>query len=472
MIFGKQNILIALHFLLGFILWQFQAPTGISTQAWHLLIIFIVTIIGIITNPLPMGAVSMVSICLTVITGTLTLKECLSGFSSDIVWLVLFAFFISLGFTKTNLGSRIAYMFIAKFGHSTLGLAYGLVLSELCLSPLIPSVTARGGGIIYPIAHSLSESYTNSNSKSPSKRTGGFLMQVCIQSNVITSALFITAMAANPLIVKLAMDTSAIEITWLGWAQAAIVPGLINLMLMPLLLYFVYPPHIKHSDNAPKIAKEKLASMGKVKSGEKIMLVTFMLLISLWIWGPTSEYRISAPLTALIGVTILLLTGVLKCDDTISDKAAWHTFFWFATLVMLSGFLSKLGIMSWIGETINSSITGLEVNKTLIILMLVYFYIHYLFASATAHATVLYPTFLLIFLSLNVPPMMAALLLAFLSVLSSGITHFGIASAPIFFGAGYLSTKEWWKLGFIVSLLNLTIWGSIGSLWWKYLELW
>ena len=297
-------------------------------------------------------------------------------------------------------------------------------------------------------------------------------MQVCIQSNVITSALFVTAMAANPLIVKLAMDTSGIEITWLGWAKAAIVPGLINLMLMPLLLYFVYPPHIKHSDNAPKIAKEKLSEMGPMKIGEKIMLLTFMLLISLWIWGPTSEYKISAPLTALIGVSILFIAGVLKCDDAISDKAAWHTFLWFATLVMLSGYLSKLGIMSWIGDTINTSLQDFEPNKTLIILVLFYFYIHYLFASATAHATVLFPTFLMILISLNIPPMMAALLLAFLSVLSSGITHFGIASAPIFYGAGYLSTTQWWKLGFIVSILNLAIWGSFGSVWWKFLGIW
>lgn len=472
MAFSRQNLLIFAHFLLGFILWQIPGPQGISTQAWHLLIIFITTILAIITAPLPMGSVALVSICLTVVTGTLTLKECLGGFSSDIVWLILFAFFISLGFTKTNLGSRIAYMFIAKFGHSTLGLAYGLVLSELCLSPLIPSVTARGGGIIYPIAHSLAESYTNSKGKSPSKKTGGFLMQVCLQANVITSALFITAMAANPLIVKLAMDTYNVEITWLGWAQAAIVPGLLNLMLMPLVVYFFYPPHIKHSDNAPKIAKTKLEEMGRMKGSEKIMLLTFMLLITLWIWGPTSEYRISAPLTALIGVTILFLLGVLKCDDAISDKAAWHTFLWFATLVMLSGFLAKLGIMTWIGDSMKTAIAGLDANKTLIILALLYFYIHYFFASATAHATVLYPTFLMIFISLGIPPMMSALLLAFLSVLSSGITHFGIASAPIFFGAGYLTTKEWWKLGFIISILNLLIWSTVGGLWWKYLEIW
>lgn len=469
---NTQKVSIFLHFLLGFIMWQLPAPTGISEQAWHLLIIFIITIFGIITNPLPMGSVSLISICITVVTGTLPLKDCLAGFGSDIVWLVLFAFFISLGFTKTNLGSRIAYMFIAKFGHSTLGIAYGLVLSELCLSPLIPSVTARGGGIIYPIAHSLSESYTNSDARSPSKRTGGFLMQVCIQSNVITSALFITAMAANPLIVKLAMDTSGVEITWLSWAKAAIIPGVINLMLMPLLLYFIYPPHIKHSDNAPKLATKKLEEMGPMKSGEKIMLITFVLLITLWIWGPTSEYRISAPLTALIGVSILFTAGVLNFDDAISDKAAWHTFIWFATLVMLSGYLSSLGIMSWIGDSISSSLTGIEPNKTLFILLLFYFYIHYLFASATAHATVLYPTFLMILISLNIPPMMAALLLGFLSVLSSGITHFGIASAPIFYGAGYLSTSQWWKLGFAVSILNLAIWGSFGSMWWKFLGIW
>lgn len=468
--FLSNNFSLFALILLGVAMWFVPAPDGVDIKAWHLLNIFIITILGIIFNPLPMGPVTLLAILVSVLTGTLTLQESLSGFSSEIVWLVLFAFFISLGFIKTSLGSRIAYMLISRFGNTTLGLAYSLVLSELMLSPLIPSVTARGGGIIYPIAHSLSESYVNYPGRAPSQRTGGFLMQVCLQSNVITSALFITAIASNPLTVSLAKDLG-VSITWLMWAKAAIVPGLINLLLMPLLLYFIYPPHVKHSDSAPRIAKEKLATMGKMKVSEKIMLLTFILLIVLWIVGPTSELKISATTTALIGVGILFLTRILNADDIISDKSAWHTFLWFSTLVMLSGFLSKFGMMGWIGEQLKGSVHGLDMVTTAIILMLMYFYVHYLFASATAHVTVLYPTFFVVLTALGLDPLFTALVLGFISVLSGGITHFGIASAPIFYGAGYLSTKTWWLLGLAVSILNIVVWTIVGGAWWKFLGL-
>ena len=141
--------------LVAAIFWYIPAPVGVTENGWHLLGIFLATIGGIILNPFPMGAISLFGIMAAVLTKTLTLDQCLAGFGSDIVWLVVFAFFISQGFVKTGLGSRIAYFFISKLGRSTLGLSYGLVVAEFILSPLIPSVTARGGGIIYPIAHSL-----------------------------------------------------------------------------------------------------------------------------------------------------------------------------------------------------------------------------------------------------------------------------------------------------------------------------
>jgi DASS family divalent anion:Na+ symporter len=62
---------------------------------------------------------------------------------------------------------------------------------------------------------------------------------------------------------------------------------------------------------------------------------------------------------------------------------------------------------------------------------------------------------------------MAALPLAFFSNLNAGITHYGTGSAPVYFGAGYVSQGDWWKLGFIVSLINIVVWLGIGPLWWK-----
>lgn len=51
----------------------------------------------------------------------------------------------SQGFDKTGLGERIANIFVAAFGKSTLGLTYGLTLAELLMSPALPSTTARAG---------------------------------------------------------------------------------------------------------------------------------------------------------------------------------------------------------------------------------------------------------------------------------------------------------------------------------------
>jgi DASS family divalent anion:Na+ symporter len=465
----NRNFLMLVIFLLGYGVWNLPIPNGISEKAWHMFAIFIATIFAIITNPMPMGASSLIAIMCCVLTGTLTLEECLAGFGSETVWLVVFAFFISLGFIKTGLGSRCAYYFISKFGRSTLGLSYGLVLAELTLSPLIPSVTARGGGIIFPIAKSLCKSYSDENHTGVSCRTSAFIMKVCFQSNVITSSMFLTAMAANPLVVKLAADFGA-DITWLLWAWAALIPCLVCLVLMPLLVYVLYPPTIKHSDTAPAIALAKLKEMGGMKLQEIIMMFTFVVLIALWIMG--GKYGISATATALIGLSILFVTKTINFDDAIADKGAWHTFIWFATLVMLSGYLSKFGLMSVFGEYFKSILP--QGNPTLAIglMVVVYFYMHYMFASATAHITVLFPTFLFVLISYGMPATISALILGFLSILSSGITHFSLASAPIFFGDNHMSTKNWWFVGFVCSAFYLTVLATIGMAWWKIIGLW
>lgn len=463
--FEKEMYMMLVVFT-GLALWFAPVPTGISLQAWHLFAIFAATIMSIILNPVPMGVSALLAISICAVTGTLSLEECLSGFGSSTIWLTVFAFFISLGFSKTGLGSRVAYFFISKVGGSTLGLVYSLVVADFLLSPLIPSVTARGGGIIFPIAQSLCKSYEQSKGEN---RTAAFIIKVCFQANVITSTMFVTAMAANPLVVKLAGDFG-IRITWGEWALAALVPCVLCLMLMPLLLYWIYPPTIKYSKGAQEIAAENLRLMGKMSRSQILMLCTFVLLLFLWIFG--ADYGISATLATLIGLNILFITRSVNFEDAIADKAAWHTFLWFATLVTISGALSKLGLMSVFGEYIRAVLPQDHNLLAAVILLLVYFYIHYLFASTTAHVTVLYPAFLMVLIGYGIKPMAAALILGFLSVLSGGITHFGLASAPIFFGSNYMKTKKWWQLGFICSLLYLVILASAGILWWKVLGIW
>jgi DASS family divalent anion:Na+ symporter len=90
----------------------------------------------------------------------------------------------------------------------------------------------------------------------------------------------------------------------------------------------------------------------------------------------------------------------------------------------------------------------------------------------TAQVTALYPAFLAAALASGVNPLLATLPLAYFSNLNAGITHYGTGSAPVYFGAGYVSQGTWWKVGFLVSLVNLVLWLGLGLLWWKLLGWW
>ncbi|WP_199752987.1 SLC13 family permease [Actinoplanes sp. ATCC 53533] len=119
-------------------MWFVPAPDGVKQQAWHLLAIFVATIVGIVAKPLPMGAVALLGILATALTGTLTVQESLSGFGNNVIWLIVLAFFIARGFIKTGLGTRIAYLFVRAIGGRTLGLGYGMLATDLVLAPAIP----------------------------------------------------------------------------------------------------------------------------------------------------------------------------------------------------------------------------------------------------------------------------------------------------------------------------------------------
>ncbi|MGD8190941.1 anion permease [Brevibacillus ginsengisoli] len=452
------------------IIWFISPPAGLDIKAWHLFAIFVATIVGFITKPLPMGAVAILGITATTLTGTLALKDSLSGFADTTIWLIVIAFFISRGFIKTGLGARIAYFFVMKFGKKTLGLSYSLLFSDLMLAPAIPSNTARAGGIILPIIRSLSETFGSKPEDGTERKIGSFLLKVGFQGNMITSAMFMTAMAANPLIAKLAKDVAGINISWTGWAIAALVPGLISLLVIPYFLYKVYPPEIKETPGASDMAAKKLKEMGPLKRSEICMLAVFFLVLILWIFG--DSLKIAATTTALIGLSVLLLTQVLSWDDIKKEQGAWDTLTWFAALVMMATFLNKLGMIPWFAETMKASVSGMTWMAALAILAIVYYYSHYFFASSTAHISAMYSAFLAVTVAAGAPPMLAALLLGFFSNLFGATTHYGSGPAPVFFGAGYITQNKWWSLGLGISIIHIVIWFGIGGLWWKVLGLW
>jgi DASS family divalent anion:Na+ symporter len=457
---------LGLAVVVGFLLFLLPHSDDISPVAWRLFSIFVATILAIILKPFPMGVISLFALTVALLTQSITIEEACAGFGHDIVWLVVLAFFIAKGVIMTGLGSRIGYNAMSKLGKNSLGLGYGLVLTDLVLAPCIPSVTARAGGIVYPILKSLVEVFTG---PAHDPRMGSFLALCAYQGSVVTSAMFLTAMSCNPWITVMARE-QGISINWMSWAVAALVPGIITLFILPYFLYRFFPPSIRETPHARLMARERLRDMGPMSVKEKIMLGTFLFLIVFWMFG--HYIGLKAAVGAFVGVSILLLTSILCWKDILEEESAWDTLIWFATLMTLAGQLNKTGLTTWFSQFVAHHVQGFHWATGFSLLSLVYFYSHYFFASTLAHISAMFAPFLLVAIALGTPPELAALVLGFSSSLYMGLTHYGSGAAPIIFGAGYVSVGNWWKAGALCSVLFIVVWAVFGSIWWKVLGLW
>ncbi|MCF7520763.1 anion permease [Neisseria sp. ZJ106] len=492
---GFKPVPAAVSLLLALLIWfVVPVPEGVSPQAWHLLALFVGIIAGIIGKAMPIGAMAVLAITLVALTGVTVpelidgepvknpaaqaVKDALSSLNHSLIWMIGIAIMISRGLLKTGLGMRIGYLLISVFGKRTLGVGYSLAFADLLIGPVTPSNTARGGAIVHPIMRSIALSFGSDPEQGTENKIGKYLALVNYHANIITCCIFVTATAPNPLVVDLVAKAtdSEIHLSWGTWFAAMVVPGLIAMLLMPLALYFMYPPEIKHTPDATTFAKSKLQEMGAMKRDEKIMLGIFLILLLLWAGVPDMLFgiKIDATATTFLGLSLCLLTGVLTWEDALKEKGAWDTIVWFAALVMMANFLNKLGLITWLSDAMQSGIAHLGLNwiSGCALLVLAYLYSHYVFASGTAHVTAMFGAFYGAGIALGAPPMLFALIMAAASGIMMSLTHYASGSSPVIYGSNYVGMGEWWKAGFAMSILELLVFGTIGVLWWKVLGYW
>lgn len=450
-------------------LWAATDISTAPTKGWQVFSVFIAVIVSFTLRPFSM--LTMVLLGLVVLTAmqTITLTQALGGYGETTVWLVLAAFIIAGGVVHTGFGRRLALVLVKVLGRSTLGLGYSLCASELLLGPAVPSNTARGGGLLAPMMDSLSRTLGSTPDGKP-ERAGLFLTLVAAHANLITSSMFLTGMAANPLVSKAAKDVLNIDFDWSTWALGAIVPGLIGLLLLPLLIYKLSPPTLTDARPAQQKAKEELDQMGPMKWREWVMVGTLILLLAFW--STKFLHGIGTTLVAWVGVSVLLVTRTVSWKEVLRNSKAWDTFVWLGGLLTMANLLRDYDFIAWFAGSIQEWLIGFHGVVVLILLGLIYFYSMYAFSMFTAHISAMVPTFLAVCLATNGNSLLAVALMAYFGCLCGCTTNYSTGPVVIYFGLGYVRAPKWFSVGFVVSIFHLTIWLGIGMLWWKLLGWW
>ena len=459
---SKQAIKMIIPIVVLLVVWFIPAPQGLSANAWHFLAIFLAVIVGLIIEPIPAALVGLTGVSLTALLGLVgktsgaNIKWALSGFSNGTIWLIFAAFMFAMGYQKTGLGKRISLVMIKYMGKSSLGLGYAVAFADLVLAPFMPSNTARSGGTIYPIAINIPIIF-NSTPENEPRKMGAYITWVAMAATCVTSSMFLTALAPNLLALDLIAKGANISIEWGAWAKI-MVPLLLPLFLVtPLMVYLIYPPTQKKSPEAPAWAAGELKKMGSITFKEILMGFFAFVALIMWIFG--KHLGIDGTTAALVVVVLMVLSNIVSWDDVIGNKPAWNILVWFSTLVALASGLKDVGILAWIGKGTESYLSGMSPTMLMLSMIVLFFLLHYFFASLTAHTTALLPIFIVIAVKLISPEQLPTFMILLSSAigLMGIITPYGTGPSPLWYGAGYISQGRWWALGAIFAAVYIAM---------------
>ena len=457
------------------------APAGLPQHAWYYFAIFVGVIVGLMFEPLPGGAIGLIGVALVAVLSEYVffspdqiakagfnapraaLSWALSGFANTTVWLIFGAFMFALGYEKTGLGRRIALLLVRAMGRKTLTLGYAVTIADLALAPFTPSNTARSGGTIYPVIRNLPALYDSKPNDPSMRRMGSYLMWVAIAATCVTSSMFLTALAPNLLATELVRKIAKIEIEWLDWFMYFAPVGILLLALVPLLVYWIYPPEVKEGAEVPAWAAKELQKMGPLSRREILLGILVVIALVLWIFGGD---LMEATTAAIAVIALMLILKVVTWDDITANKAAWNTLAWFATLVALADGLSRVGFVKWFAETVAGQLSGVTPAVAVAALLFINFFGHYLFASVTAHVTAMIPVLLAVASTIpGVSMHTLALGLCLQLGIMGIITPFATGPSPVYYGSGYLPAADYWRLGAIFGLIFFAAFLVIGVPW-------
>jgi len=451
----KNIFFILIAFLIVIIFYFAPTPAGLSHEGQVMIGILIMAAFLWITEPIPLAATGLIVMILQPILQVRETKEVFSSFGNQAVFFLIGAFIIAAAIEKHGLHRRIALKFLNFFKNNPRFFTLGIMITCACLTFIMPEhgVAALFLPIIVSILIAMKVVPRQSN-------FGKVSMLAVAYGCSIGSLGTLIGGARNPLAVGILLEqTPPISISFFEWMKYSMPIVIIAIPLVWIVLQFAFPIEIKDIAAAKKEINNQVNIAGKISKNELLVLGILVLTIFLWILFSQPEFSqefgqfYGLAVIAILGSMLLFITGSISWKD-VEKRVPWGIILLYGGAITLGLGIESSGAGRWIAE----GILGLAGDNIFVVIlaMIIFTVILTNIMSNVAAVAILLPIGLSIAYSLDINPLLAALLVA----LSGGLAFMFVISTPgnaITYSSGYFSTKDLLKAGTLANIICILV---------------
>jgi len=450
----KRWLLIALF--LGAALYFFvPSPSGLSGEAYHILIIILMTLILIIKEPIPLPAIALQLIFWQVIIGGSTPNEVGSYFMNDAVFFIMGSLMLAVAIVSQGLDKRLALGIIRLTGNKTWRIVSGFTaISALLSSFMGPHMVTA---MLLPVALTLIR-FASNNLRAHPGLTAALLFSIAYGATV-GSIGSPSGGGRNVIMMNYWLEFGSGSLSYIDWVKMVYPMVFLEIPFTILIIIKTFPPELKVLDTAVRRLSVEVARAGKTSLREIFSVVLFIAVLTGWIML-SEDYGLGS--IALIGVFLFMAFGLVSWKD-LSSNVNWGVILLFGSTISIGVQMKNTGAAAWLAEMLVNFLTGvipnIDVLRAIVSVALSGVMSNLLSSSATV--AVAGP----VVLNLGGDP----ILLGLASVIASAFGYFTAVAAPactIIYSSGLVKASDFLQAGWKMAIMSVSALLLLALLWW------
>ncbi len=434
-------------------------PAGLGVAGQRALAAFVVCLILWVTRVIPLAVTSLLAIVLIPLLGILDSSEAFSLFGNQAVFFILGAFILAAALMKSGLSSRMALLFLRRFGSTPRSLLIGAMLVPALLSFLMPehAVAAMMFPIILEVVHSLKLKPLKDN-------YGQALFLSMAWGAAIGGVATFLGGARNALAVGILKQSTGQFIGFFEWTIAVLPLVIVMLVIAHLIIGRFFPSQITDVKDAVVALENKNKKLGKMSLEERLIGLVMILTILAWVFLG-GRYELAT--IAILAVVALFALQLVEWKD-LEEYVNWGIILMYGGAITLGFALEKSGAASWLAKV---TITSWAKSPFLVVALLAL--VSLLFTEGMSNAAVvamLLPVGLGIGKQYGIDLRIMVFAIAVPAGLGFGLPM-GNPPNAIAYSSGYINPRKMLTIGLILDLVAWSVFLIMIKIYWPLINI-